>query len=167
MDEEEKLQRLALEKCNVVFADKLNVSAILPQLIARHLLADDEKQTLIMPGSTNGQKTQYLLDIMPRKEKGWFELFIECLRESSDGTGHRDLVKELETKFQELRDQSVTENKTRDKKLSKQSSAESQRPVGGEQADARADAREEVSNVTLKKRYQFICYGHNHTSYCE
>ena len=95
-----------------------------------------------MPGNTNGQKTQYLLDIIPRKEKGWFKLFIECLRESSDGTGHRDLVKELETKFQELREQSVTENKKRDKKLSKQSSAESQRPVDGGQADA----REEVSN---------------------
>ena len=140
------------------------MSTILPQLIARHLLADDERQMLIMSGSTNGQKAQYLLDIMPRKEKGWFELFIECLCESSDGTGHHNLIKELETKFWELREQSVTENKKRDEKLSKvkQSSAESQRPVGEGQADARADAREEVSK--MKKCYHFICYGHDHTS---
>ena len=128
MDEEEKLQRLALEKCNVVFAEKLNVSAILPQLITRHLLADDEKQMLIMPSSTNGQKAQYLLDKIPRKEKGWFEQFIECLRESSEGTGHRDLVKELETKFQELREQS---------------------PVGGQPGGRQTNGREEVGNVHM------------------
>ena len=164
MDEEEKLQRLALEKCNVVFAEKLNVSAILPQLIARHLLADDEKQMLIMPSTTNGQKAQYLLDIIPRKEKGWFEQFIECLRESTEGTGHRDLVKELETKFQELREQSVTENKKRDGKSKRLSvdrkscaQLESQQPVGGQPGGGQADAREEVSNPA-------VCHGHNYTS---
>ena len=159
MDEEEKLQRLALEKCNVVFAEKLNVCAILPQLITRHLLADNEKQMLILPSNTNGQKAQYLLDIIPRKEKGWFEQFIECLRESSEGTGHRDLVKELETKFQELREQSVIENKKRDRRVSndKRSSVdheprgqlESQQPVGGQPGGRQTNAREEVSNVHM------------------
>ena len=58
------------------------------------------------------------------------------------GTGHRDLVKELETRFQELRENSVNGSKKCDK-IVKQSSVESQRPVGGEQTDA----QEKVSDV--------------------
>ena len=93
MDEQEQLQRLALEKCNVAFVDKLDIAAILPYLISEHLLTDEDKQVLMKYTNTKGEKAQYLLDIIPRKAKGWFELFLQCLRNSTNGTGHRDLVK--------------------------------------------------------------------------
>ena len=79
MDEQEELQRLALEECNVAFVNKLDTAAILPHLIARHLLTDDDKQMLMKYANTKADKAQYLLDIIPRKAKGWFELFLECL----------------------------------------------------------------------------------------
>ena len=137
MDEQEKLQRLALEKCNVAFVNKLDVAALLPHLISRHLLTDDDKQLLMREVNTKAQKAQYLLDIIPRKGKGWFESLLECLRESANGTGHRDLVKELETKFQEVLEKNVTKNK---KLGGRQASTEqTQQPVGGGQANERED----------------------------
>ena len=144
--DEEKLQRLALEECNVIFVDKLNVSAILPHLISRHLLTDNEKELLTQFTRTNSEKVQYLLDIIPRKEKGWFELFIECLRESSNGTGHRDLVKELETKFQEQREKNLVKNK---RIGGKQRSVESQRPVAG----ASGGVGQNREDVSVNKRH--------------
>ena len=145
--DEEKLQRLALEECNVVFVDKLNVSAILPHLISRHLLTEDEKEMLTKFTSTNSDKVQYLLDIIPRKEKGWFELFIECLRESSNGTGHRDLVKELETKFQEQKEKNLVSNRRfGGKRFGRRPSVETraQRPVTGASGGV-GQNREDVS----------------------
>lgn len=102
MDEQEDLQRLALEECYVIFTNKLDVTTILPYLTAKHLLTNDDRQVLMTYTKTQVEKAQYLLDILPRKANGWFEKFIECLRESTDGTGHGDLVMELETKLQEL-----------------------------------------------------------------
>ena len=140
MDEQEKLQRLALEKCNVAFVNKLDVAAILPHLISRHLLTDDDKQLLMREVSTKAQKAQYLLDIIPRKGKGWFESLLECLRGSANGTGHRDLVKELETKFQEVLEKNVTKKK---KLGGRQASTEqTQQPVGGGQANEREDVND-------------------------
>ena len=133
MCEQESLQRLALEECNVSFINKLDVTSILPYLIARHLLTEDDKQVLMLPTRTQVEKTQYLLDVMPRKATGWFEQFIECLRESTDGTGHGDLVTELEAKVQELKDRNVTKGRSKKKvfKLSSKASSagDSQQPV--------------------------------------
>lgn len=138
MDEQERLERVALEECSVVFINKLDITAILPHLIAYHLLTNDDRQILMMYARTQVEKAQYLLDILPRKARGWFEVFLECLRQSADGTGHGDLVEELETKFKELTEQN--KSKKSKKKVfrlgSKSSSAEKpQQPVGGGQTD--------------------------------
>ena len=138
MDEQEHLQRLALEECNVAFANKLDVNAILPHLISYHLLTNDDRQVLMTYAKTQLEKAQYLLDILPRKSKGWFELFLVSLRESTAGTGHGDLVEDLEMKLQELTQQSNT--KKSKKKVFKlggrPSSVEKpQRPVSGGQTD--------------------------------
>lgn len=141
MDEQEQLQRLALEECNVVFVEKLDISAILPHLISQHLLTDGDKEELMKHTNTKSEKAQYLLDIIPRKAKGWFELFLECLRKSANGTGHRDLVKVLETKFQEVLERNVVKKKELG---SRQVSGEqTQQPVGS----GAPNVREDVSNV--------------------
>ena len=126
MDEQENLQRLALEECSVAFVKKLDPSAILPHLIAQHLLTDDDRQTLTTFARTQTEKAQYLVDIIPRKETGWFEKFLACLRQSADGTGHRDLVKQLEAKFQELLEKNVPKKK----RVGSNSRIDTQQPVG-------------------------------------
>ena len=136
MDEQEQLQRLALEKCNVAFVDKLDIAAILPYLISEHLLTDEDKQVLMKCTNTKGEKAQYLLDIIPRKAKGWFELFLQCLRNSANGTGHRDLVKVLETKFQELSESNVVKKKLGSRQISGE---QTQQPVGGGEVNTRED----------------------------
>lgn len=145
MDEQEHLQRVALEECNVRIVNKLDVSAILPYLISHHLLTDDDKQVLMTYAKTQVEKAQYLLDILPRKAKGWFEVFIECLRETSLGTGHGDVVEDLEVKLQELVQQNISKKKKKAVKLgSKPSSAEEpQQPVG----DPPQSGQTDVSDV--------------------
>ena len=138
MDDQEHLQRLALDECNVAFVNKLDVNAILPHLIAYHLLTNDDRQVLMMYAKTQVEKTQYLLDILPRKSKGWFEQFLDCLRQSRDGTGHGDLVNDLEVKYQELTEQSnVEKSKKKIFKLGgKPSPVEKpQQPVCGRQTE--------------------------------
>ena len=141
MDEQEQLQRLALEECNVLFVDKLDISAILPHLISQHLLTDEDKQQLMKDTSTKVKKAQYLLDIIPRKAKGWFELFLECLRNSENGTAHGDLVKMLEIKFQELLESNVIKKK---ESGSGQTSGEQTQQPGNSGADG--GVHEEVSD---------------------
>jgi len=138
MDEREDLQRLTLEECNVILTNKLDVATILPHLIAKHLLTKDDREVLMMYAKTQVEKAQYLLDILPRKANGWFEKFMECLQETTDGTGHGDLVKELETKLQELAEKNAPKKgKKKIFKLgSKPSSVEEQqKPVGSGQSD--------------------------------
>ena len=138
MDEQEHLQRLALEECSVTFVNKLDVATILPHLIAFHLLTNDDRQILMTYARTQVEKAQYLLDILPRKAKGWFEKFAESLRQSAEGTGHGDLLEELEAKFKELLTQhdSKKSKKKVFKLRSKPSSVEEpQQPVGGGQVD--------------------------------
>ena len=107
-------------------------------MIACHLLTNDDRQVLMNYTRTQVEKVQYLLDILPRKSKGWFEQFLECLRQLSDGTGHGDLVKDLETKYQELIEKnSVKKSKKKIFKLGgKPSSVEKpQQPVSGRQTE--------------------------------
>lgn len=137
MDEQERLQRLALEECNVVFVEKLDIPAILPHLITQHLLTDEDKQELMTHTKTKGEKAQYLLDIIPRKCQGWFELLLECLRKTTNGTGHRDLVKGLETKFQEVSERNVVKKKELGSR--RVSGEQPQQPVGGGAPNTRED----------------------------
>ena len=135
MDEQEHLQRLALDECNVSLVNKLDVNAILPHLIAGHLVTPDDRQVLMTYAKTQVEKAQYLLDILPRKSKGWFEVFLDCLRQSTNGTGHGDLAEDLEVKLQELIQQNTTK-KSKKKVFKFVSSVEKpQQPVGGRKTD--------------------------------
>lgn len=137
MDEQEHMQRVALEECSVSFVNKVDVTAILPHLIKYHLLTHDDRQILMMGARTQVEKAQYLLDILPRKAKGWFEAFLECLRETADGTGHGDLVEDLEAKFAELNEQRKNRKKVFRLGGRPSSVEKTQRPVGGGQIDVR------------------------------
>ena len=54
---------------------------------------------------TNVEKAEYLLDALPRKDRGSFKKFKECLRKTQHGTGHGDILRALLESYQ----QEVTE----------------------------------------------------------
>ena len=69
---------------------------------------EDDKQKLLSSSITPKEKANYILHILPRKAEGCFDKLLQCLRRSVDGTGHGDLLKELELKRQELRERRRT-----------------------------------------------------------
>lgn len=99
MDEKE-----ALNQCSVVVFNSLDTSVICPVLYANNLLTDRELERLKLPLSYP-ERIQYLLDIMPRKRE-WFDKFVKCLQETSDGTGHGKIVKELERAKKDIKSRS-------------------------------------------------------------
>ena len=99
-----ELERIAFQKCSVVITENLEISLILPHLNAHGLLNEKDLQTLLNTFTTNVDKANYLLGILPRKDHGFFEKFIFCLCQSKDGTGHGDIVKELTTALKEVKE---------------------------------------------------------------
>ena len=129
LSSEGDIECIALEECSVSFTNKLDSSAIFAHLIAQHLLTEDDKQFLLSTSRTPREKAKYIIHILPRKADGWFEKLILCLHESADGTGHGDLLRDLQEKRQELRERKNTG-------ITKAPSAgkpeEVQRPVGAQ-----------------------------------
>jgi len=92
-------------ECAVTIISKLDIDTIVPHLLSRHLLTRKDHQFLLNKSHTDDDKVQYLLYKLPRKADGWFESFLECLHESEEGTGHKDIAKSLEAaKLQEIQD---------------------------------------------------------------
>ena len=92
-----ELEKIAFNKCAVQITQNLDITAVLPYLNSYGLLTEKDRQTLLNKYLTDVEKANYLLDILPRKEHGFFETFIFCLCQSKDGTDHGDIVKALTT----------------------------------------------------------------------
>ena len=129
----EDIEYVALEECAVSFTSKLDPSAIFAHLTAQHLLTEDDKQVLMNTSRTPRENSKYIMHILPRKGDGWFDKLLRCLHESADGTGHGDLLKELEEKRQELRERRNTgtpeTNKKHHRISTRREPEEEQRPV--------------------------------------
>jgi len=92
-------------ECAVTIVNKLDIDTIVPHLLSHHLLTRKDHQFLLSKSHTDDEKVQYLLYKLPRKADGWFERFLECLHESEEGTGHKDITKKLEAvRLQEIKD---------------------------------------------------------------
>ena len=128
---EDNIECVALEECAVSFTNKLDPSAIFAHLIAQHLLTEDDKQVLMSNARTPREKANYIMHVLPRKADGWFDKLLQCLHDSTDGTGHGVLLKDLEEKRKELRERRNTGTpKTRKHKISVRGGAEEeQRPL--------------------------------------
>jgi len=85
----------AFNKCYAVLYNSLDIKAIYPFLVKQGLTTQSDKETLTHPYSTNFDKINHLTEILPKKGDGWLDKFIKCLEESSEGTGHSKMVKEL------------------------------------------------------------------------
>lgn len=99
----EELQKTVLRNCSAAIVELLDFTAILPYLYASNLLTEENQQMLKKVSLSQKDKTQYLVYILPRKAEGWFGRFLDCLRQSSEGTSHADLVKELEVNLDDLK----------------------------------------------------------------
>ena len=82
-------------KCSVILFHSLDVSTISPHLVKHQLVTESDSEKLDNPYISDVDKIDYLIQILPRKGNGWLEKFIQCLDETSEGTGHCKIVKEL------------------------------------------------------------------------
>ena len=87
--------------CWVEFSERLDVMAVLPFLCSQHLLTNYDIEKLTHPNAINREKVDHLLTVLPRKDRGWFERFLDCLVKSAEGTSHADLAAQLQMKFEE------------------------------------------------------------------
>lgn len=85
----------AFYQYRAVLHNSLDVQAVLPFLIKHRLLTQCDKDKLKNPYVPNSEKVNYLMEMLPREADHWLDDFIQCLEESSEGTGHSKIVKEL------------------------------------------------------------------------
>ena len=73
---------------------KINPTEILPSLIAKGLLTDDQRDVLSHQNQTNSAKKEYLLcNVLLKFTKESVNKFLDCLRETSHYEPHNELLK--------------------------------------------------------------------------
>ena len=95
MDSDWEQQRNALWKCCPLIIRCLDTTAILPHLMSEDLITDDDHDVLRSEMRTRGNKIHHLIGMLPRKPH-FFRKFLSCLYQSSDGTAHAEIAKQLE-----------------------------------------------------------------------
>jgi len=81
----------------------LDIDVIVPHLNANNLLTKDNVKMLTNVSKSQHEKTEYLVYILPRKNYGWFEKFLQCLEQSAEVARHADLVKELTVTLDDMK----------------------------------------------------------------
>ena len=89
-------------KCSVILFHSLDVSTISPYLVKHQLVTESDSEKFDNPYISDVDKIDYLIQILPSKGNCWLEKFIQCLDETSEGTGHCKIVKELKRAKQRL-----------------------------------------------------------------
>ena len=99
---DDDIQKRTLETCHPILTRKLN-AVILEQLQKKQLLTGDDCQYLLSDSRTHEEIAEYLVNNLHRKQKGWFQSFLWCLKQSTSGTGHDVIYEALVSKYEELR----------------------------------------------------------------
>jgi len=100
---DDDIQKEALETCHPILTRKLNADILQPLLQRKQLLTVYDCQYLQSDSRTHEEKTEYLVKILPRKQKRWFQSFLWCLNQSTNGTGHDMIYEVLVSKYEELK----------------------------------------------------------------
>ena len=69
----------------------LNMEMLTPHLLQNGLLAHSEYQQLDALDTSWKQAKHFLLNVLPTKGEGGFKLFLKCLEEETEHSGHQDL----------------------------------------------------------------------------
>ena len=93
----EDLQEETLSNCHVALRKKLDVHEVISRLDEKNLLTSEDRHFLLQDSGTRFRenKVDYIVDMLPRKGKGWWEKFITSLHESTSGTAHEYLASTL------------------------------------------------------------------------
>ena len=81
-----------LHQCYEQLIQYMDTNELLPFLIREQLVTTDESEVLTNPYKTRKEKNLYLLSKLPTKGENAFELFLKCLEESNEHSGHAKLV---------------------------------------------------------------------------
>ena len=90
-DEAKKMR--AVRACTVELCRDMNTGDLTAALYAKGLLTTDEVEMLGLPIKTNREKNLYIVTKLPSKGSKAFEMFVECLKSTSEENPvHNDLV---------------------------------------------------------------------------
>ena len=95
----EDLQEKTLLSCHDILKKKLDVKEVFSPMNEKNLLTLHDKHILSDTSNSVDTKVLYIIDILPRKGKGWWENFIASLRESTSGTAHEYLASTLTSRL--------------------------------------------------------------------
>ena len=93
----------ALCQCAPDLNKLLNINAVQPYLLSKGMLTRDDSNTLSNSNKTPGDKIKFIIDMLPSKGRGWWDKFINSLKNSINGTAHGELAKTLEDTLEENR----------------------------------------------------------------
>ena len=91
----EDLQEKTLISCHEVLKKKLDVKEIYSQMNQRNLLTSEDRHFLQDTSKSPETKVSHIIEMLPRKESGWWEKLIDCLEASTSGTAHEYLASTL------------------------------------------------------------------------
>ena len=91
----EDLQEKTLISCHEVLEKKLDVKEIYSQMNQRNLLTSEDRHVLQDTSKSPETKIGHIVEMLPRKESGWWIKFIDCLKASTSGTAHEYLASAL------------------------------------------------------------------------
>ena len=90
-------QLQALNACHVELRRYLDPQTIIPNLNVMGLLTLDEEESLQNRTTTRQEKVDKIKDLLPTKGEGWWDKFIQCLKDTAQlETGHSTLLECLE-----------------------------------------------------------------------
>lgn len=107
----EELEKQTLRSCCSAVVQLLDIGAVLPHLIANHMLTVENRIFLTCRSKSQQEKAEYLVYILPRKCQGWFVRFLDCLNLSTEGTAHADLAQKLKVHLEDLREINTSKQK--------------------------------------------------------
>ena len=108
----EELEKQALRSCCSALVQLLDINAVLPHLVAKQVLTVENRYFLTCESKSQQEKAEYLVYILPRKCKGWFVTFLDCLQLSTKGTAHADLAQKLKIQLDDLKEISASRQKS-------------------------------------------------------
>jgi len=104
------VQKRFIQEQHRSIRNRLDPDAITPYLRQQGLLTDDESDELLGSSLTRSGKIDLIVKSLPSKGKGWWNKFLQCLRESATKPGlpaHQELAELLENELVQLKEVSI------------------------------------------------------------
>lgn len=90
-----KIQKRVFSDCTGVINQFLDVATALPHLRGENLTTEEEFDVLSNPQNSRQHKINTLIKGLPLKGEDFLYRFLRCLRSTTDGTAHEELVQQI------------------------------------------------------------------------